>query len=138
MIQIIPLQRTCTFIHVDLNPTKVTEEIDNIYKMVNILMSNNCTGKHLTMYKIMRPQMILQVCVKKIFQKWTVKMIWSTMKSWNNFWKHILLLKMTGTKYKLIWSQNIISSIMEKMCKSFIKMLERFINNNWTNERRIM
>lgn len=69
MIQIIPLQRTCTFIHVDLNPTKVTEEIDNIYKMVNILMSNNCTGKHLTMYKIMRPQMILQVCVKKIFQK---------------------------------------------------------------------
>lgn len=34
--------------------------------MVNILTSNNCTGKHLTMYKRMQSQMILHVCKKDI------------------------------------------------------------------------
>lgn len=28
-------------------------------------MSNNCTGKHLTMYKRMQPKTIIQTCVKK-------------------------------------------------------------------------
>lgn len=50
-----------------------------IHKIVNILMSNNCTGKHLTMYKRMQPKTILQTCVKKTLHKLTMNMIWSKL-----------------------------------------------------------
>lgn len=42
-------------------------------------MSNNCTGKHLTMYKRMQPKTILQTCVKKTLHKLTMNMIWSKL-----------------------------------------------------------
>lgn len=44
-----------------------------------ILMSNNCTGKHLTMYKRMQHKTILQTCVKKTLHKLTMNMIWSKL-----------------------------------------------------------
>lgn len=99
--------------------------------MVNILTSNNCTGKHLTMYKRMRSQMILHVCKKDISK------INSEDDLVNNEIMRQILKVHFIVKYDLYLVQvNLVSKHHfinnEKRSQSLVKMLERFINGSST------